>query len=295
MWTTSQPKWSPCVTKWLSWREPPLRGRPSWTRTLPSFSLTGRLMWWSHGSVCHHSVCVCICVWEKAGVNLCLCYDCLGEKENSLKTDDYGRDLSSVQTLLTKQVWEWNAEIKCNSTAIKTMWDTNHIFYYRCIQEYYLILKLGLENNKWSFAVRLHILSLTVGNIWCWTSGIPAGGHHQHHCAEGSASGSQTRAVQSHWGSSRYTDETLEPAAVQLCSSQEEAAGGSGTLQKGKNAHLTQHLSLTFSHLIQRSSSQSSKLIYESLGFREGLDRLIKKKSSGKTEIIFFKKVMINI
>lgn len=27
-----------------------------------------------------------------------------GEKENSLKTDDYGRDLSSVQTLLTKQV-----------------------------------------------------------------------------------------------------------------------------------------------------------------------------------------------
>lgn len=28
----------------------------------------------------------------------------LGEKENSLKTDDYGRDLSSVQTLLTKQV-----------------------------------------------------------------------------------------------------------------------------------------------------------------------------------------------
>lgn len=30
---------------------------------------------------------------------------CLGEKENSLKTDDYGRDLSSVQTLLTKQVF----------------------------------------------------------------------------------------------------------------------------------------------------------------------------------------------
>lgn len=30
----------------------------------------------------------------------------LGEKENSLKTDDYGRDLSSVQTLLTKQVAE---------------------------------------------------------------------------------------------------------------------------------------------------------------------------------------------
>lgn len=30
--------------------------------------------------------------------------DFLGEKENSLKTDDYGRDLSSVQTLLTKQV-----------------------------------------------------------------------------------------------------------------------------------------------------------------------------------------------
>lgn len=29
---------------------------------------------------------------------------CSGEKENSLKTDDYGRDLSSVQTLLTKQV-----------------------------------------------------------------------------------------------------------------------------------------------------------------------------------------------
>uniref|UniRef100_A0A8D3BV56 Spectrin alpha, non-erythrocytic 1 n=1 Tax=Scophthalmus maximus TaxID=52904 RepID=A0A8D3BV56_SCOMX len=28
----------------------------------------------------------------------------IGEKENSLKTDDYGRDLSSVQTLLTKQV-----------------------------------------------------------------------------------------------------------------------------------------------------------------------------------------------
>lgn len=28
----------------------------------------------------------------------------LGEKENSLKTDDHGRDLSSVQTLLTKQV-----------------------------------------------------------------------------------------------------------------------------------------------------------------------------------------------
>ena len=27
----------------------------------------------------------------------------IGEKENSLKTDDYGRDLSSVQTLLTKQ------------------------------------------------------------------------------------------------------------------------------------------------------------------------------------------------
>lgn len=28
----------------------------------------------------------------------------VGEKENSLKTDDHGRDLSSVQTLLTKQV-----------------------------------------------------------------------------------------------------------------------------------------------------------------------------------------------
>ena len=28
----------------------------------------------------------------------------ISEKENSLKTDDYGRDLSSVQTLLTKQV-----------------------------------------------------------------------------------------------------------------------------------------------------------------------------------------------
>ncbi|KAI1232093.1 hypothetical protein IHE44_0007149 [Lamprotornis superbus] len=28
----------------------------------------------------------------------------IGEKENSLKTDDYGRDLSSVQTLLTKQL-----------------------------------------------------------------------------------------------------------------------------------------------------------------------------------------------
>lgn len=33
-----------------------------------------------------------------------VCGLCLGEKENSLKTDDYGRDLSSVQTLLTKQV-----------------------------------------------------------------------------------------------------------------------------------------------------------------------------------------------
>lgn len=35
---------------------------------------------------------------------MCPMFGFLGEKENSLKTDDYGRDLSSVQTLLTKQV-----------------------------------------------------------------------------------------------------------------------------------------------------------------------------------------------
>lgn len=39
---------------------------------------------------------------EKGGIFSTLGF--LGEKENSLKTDDYGRDLSSVQTLLTKQV-----------------------------------------------------------------------------------------------------------------------------------------------------------------------------------------------
>lgn len=45
-------------------------------------------------------LCFCwgyICVKEHLHVSS-------GEKENSLKTDDYGRDLSSVQTLLTKQV-----------------------------------------------------------------------------------------------------------------------------------------------------------------------------------------------
>lgn len=89
------------------------------------------------------------------------------------------------------------------------------------------------------FAVLLHLLSLIVGNIRCWTSGVPAGGHHQHHRTEGSAPRSQTRAVQSHRGSSCYTDETLEPAAVQLRSPQEEAAGGSGALQKGENTFHT--------------------------------------------------------
>lgn len=40
-----------------------------------------------------------------------------GEKENSLKTDDYGRDLSSVQTLLTKQVLPPSAPSKTSGTA----------------------------------------------------------------------------------------------------------------------------------------------------------------------------------
>jgi spectrin alpha len=37
----------------------------------------------------------------------------IGEKENSLKTDDYGRDLSSVQTLLTKQVSVASLVVDC--------------------------------------------------------------------------------------------------------------------------------------------------------------------------------------
>uniref|UniRef100_H3CBT9 Spectrin alpha chain, non-erythrocytic 1 n=1 Tax=Tetraodon nigroviridis TaxID=99883 RepID=H3CBT9_TETNG len=36
----------------------------------------------------------------------------IGEKENSLKTDDYGRDLSSVQTLLTKQQETFDAGLQ---------------------------------------------------------------------------------------------------------------------------------------------------------------------------------------
>lgn len=57
------------------------------------------------GMQLHHG-CVCKTMHFLHQVyNLGLFRHCSGEKETSLKTDDYGRDLSSVQTLLTKQVW----------------------------------------------------------------------------------------------------------------------------------------------------------------------------------------------
>lgn len=141
------------------------------------------------------------------------------------------------------------------SCLLIQMWDIYHVSsWQKC-----LILKPKTLQNNNDILLYPCAFTLTVGNIWCWTSGLPAGGHYQHHCTEGSAPCSQTRAVQSYWGSSRYTDETLEPAAIQLCSPQEEAAGGSRTLQKGKNTHLTQHWCLSFSHPIQISLLQYPK------------------------------------
>uniref|UniRef100_A0A2K6RGE1 Spectrin alpha chain, non-erythrocytic 1 n=1 Tax=Rhinopithecus roxellana TaxID=61622 RepID=A0A2K6RGE1_RHIRO len=54
----------------------------------------------------------------------------IGEKENSLKTDDYGRDLSSVQTLLTKQVCPAPSlvEIYANSISCEMTGDVEDLF-----------------------------------------------------------------------------------------------------------------------------------------------------------------------
>lgn len=63
-----------------------------------------------HSLVLQYDCCVCsqkdesIVSFLSVALNLYCLVVCSGEKENSLKTDDYGRDLSSVQTLLTKQV-----------------------------------------------------------------------------------------------------------------------------------------------------------------------------------------------
>ncbi|KAF3849432.1 hypothetical protein F7725_015929 [Dissostichus mawsoni] len=55
----------------------------------------------------------------------------IGEKENSLKTDDYGRDLSSVQTLLTKQVLHLPKEYLISLYRIPLCVDTIFL----CVQE----------------------------------------------------------------------------------------------------------------------------------------------------------------
>lgn len=77
---------------------------------------------------------------------------------------------------------------------------------------------------------------LSAGDVWCRSPGLPAGGHHQHYSSQGPTTGSQARPIKSHRSPSRCLDEALEPAAVQLSCSQEEASGGSRALQKGKQA-----------------------------------------------------------
>jgi len=59
-------------------------------------------------------------------------FPCPGEKENSLKTDDYGRDLSSVQTLLTKQV-------SANAASTHKWWE-NRWSLPQCTRIWYLCL-----------------------------------------------------------------------------------------------------------------------------------------------------------
>lgn len=131
-----------------------------------------------------------------------------GEKENSLKTDDYGRDLSSVQTLLTKQVRPRFPRYSCLLFVVRVGSSLSQFF-------------------------------SSAGNIWRRSAGFPAGGHHQHHCSEGPAAHCQARPVQSHRGSPCGSDKTLEPAAVQLCCTKEEASWGPGALQKGWGSRLS--------------------------------------------------------